>query len=229
MARGYLTCADFRDRLDPCVVDETGFYLVTLRQPSGERRTSRMVTIPLIFVIAGVLLVVVAVVGGGLEVKELKVPPLPPFGRVLSAIVGVAFTVVGLTLNGFSIPVPGAPRSGGEVTIDSPREGADVPSSLVVLGRVTLPAEDTGYYWLVLQDEGADAYPQQRITVQQDGRWEESVMFGPAWSGKIAKILVGHASGAVDSKLEQSKTAADGTLPKGLRNVVTRNVRVRSP
>ena len=37
-----------------------------------------MATIPLIFVIAGVLLVVVAVVGGGLEVKELKVPPLSP-------------------------------------------------------------------------------------------------------------------------------------------------------
>jgi hypothetical protein len=187
-----------------------------------------MVTIPLIFVIAGVLLVVVAVVGGGLEVKEIKVPPLPLFGRVLSAIVGVAFTVVGLTLNSSSIPVPGAARGGGEVTIDSPREGAEVPSSVVVAGRVTLPAEDTGYYWLVLQDEGADTYPQQRITVKQDGRWEESVMFGPAWNGKIAKILVGHASGAVDSKLEQSKVAADGTLPKGLRNVVTRNVRVRS-
>ena len=186
-----------------------------------------MLTIPLIFVIAGVLLVAVAVIGGGLEVKELKVPPLPPFGRILSAIVGVAFTVVGLTLNGLSIPVPGGP-GGGEVTIDSPREGAEVASRVVVVGRVTPPAEDTGYYWLVLQDEGAGTYPQQRIAVQQDDRWEESVMFGPAWSGKAAKILVGHASGAVDSELEQSKTAADGTLPKGLRNVVTRNVRVRS-
>jgi hypothetical protein len=186
-----------------------------------------MLTIPLIFVIAGVLLVAVAVIGGGLEVKELKVPPLPPFGRVLSAIVGVAFTIVGLTLNGLSIPVPGTTK-GGEVTIDSPREGAEVPSRVVVAGRVSLPTDDTGHYWLVLQDEGAGAYPQQRITVQQDGRWEESVMFGPAWSGKTAKILVGLANGAVDSKLEQSKTAEDGTQPKGLRNIVTRNVRVRS-
>ena len=71
----------------------------------------------------------------------------------------VAFTVVGLTLNGLSISVPGIPSRGGEVTIDSPREGAEVPSSVVVAGRVTLPTEDTGYYRLVLQDEGADTYP----------------------------------------------------------------------
>ena len=145
-----------------------------------------MLTIPLIFVIAGVLILLVAVaaIGGGLEVKELKVPPLPPFGRILSAIVGLAFTVVGLILNGLPIPVPGSPR-GGEVTIDSPREGAEVASRLVVVGRVTPPAEDTGYYWLVLQDEGAGTYPQQRIAVQQDGRWEESVLFG----GQVRRLL----------------------------------------
>jgi hypothetical protein len=202
-----------------------------------------MVTIPHIFVIAGVLLVVVAVIGGGLEVKELKVPPLPTIGRVLSAIAGVIFTVVGLTLNSFSIPVGGpkagdvsgpsrpgdvARPKGGEVMIESPREGAEVASGVFVAGRITLPADDTGSYWLVLQDEWASSYPQERITVLQDGRWEQSVMFGPAWSGKTAKILVGHASGAVDSQLEQSKFVADGTLPKGLRNVVTRNIRVRS-
>jgi hypothetical protein len=32
----------------------------------------------------------------------------------------------------------------------------------------------------------------------------------------------------VDSKLEQSRLADDGTLPMGMQNVVTRNIRVRA-
>jgi len=125
--------------------------------------------------------------------------------------------------------VPGPDLRAGHLAIDNPLEGAEVPLRFVVAGRVTLPANDTGYYWLVMQDEGAGSYPQARITVQQDGRWAEAVMLGPAWSGKGAKIVVGHASEPVDSKLEQSRLADDGTLPMGMRNVVTRNIRVRAP
>jgi hypothetical protein len=79
----------------------------------------------------------------------------------------------------------------------------------------------------VLQDEGEGSYPHGRIMVQQDGKWEEEVLLGPAWSGKTGKIIVGHASAVVDSKLEQSRIADDGTLPMGMRNVVIRNIRVR--
>ena len=150
-----------------------------------------------------------AMVGGLLLIGWLGytflAPQFPPFGRNISG------------------PGPEA----GHLTIDSPTEGAEVPSRLVVIGRILLPAEDTGYYWLVLQDEGAGFYPHGKIMVQQDGKWEEEVLLGPAWSGKTAKILVGHASAVVDLNLEQSRIADDGTLPMGMRNVVTRNIRVR--
>jgi TIR domain len=129
-------------------------------------------------------------------------------------------------LGGRDIPRPS--HKIGHLTIDSPPEGAEVSLRFVVAGRVTPAAEGTGYYWIVLQDEGGGSYPQRRITVQQDGRWEESVTLGPAWSGKTAKILVGHASLDVDSKLEQSRLADDGTLPMGMQNVVIRNIRVRA-
>jgi len=43
-----------------------------------------------------------------------------------------------------------------------------------------------------------------------------------------SQILVGHASVDVDSKLEQSRLADDGTLPMGMQNIVTRSIRVRA-
>ena len=189
-----------------------------------------MVTIPIVLVIAGVLLVTVAIVGGGLEIKDLKVPPLPPMGRALSAVAGVAFTGLGLFWpSGDQTDGPDRSRKGGQVAIATPHDGAAVPRKTAVAGRVSPPVPTTGSYWIVLQDEDGDSYPQRRISVQQGGRWEESITFGPAWSGKAAKILVAQASGPEDSALEQARLSGEPlpTLPPGLQGIASVRVRVQ--
>jgi hypothetical protein len=54
-----------------------------------------------IFVSAGVILVSTAVLGGGIEVKEIKIPKLKPRVRFLAAILGVVFIVFPVLLTEF--------------------------------------------------------------------------------------------------------------------------------
>jgi hypothetical protein len=46
--------------------------------------------------IVGLGLVILAIIGGGLEIKEIKIPPLPMIPRVLSGIVGCALVALRL-------------------------------------------------------------------------------------------------------------------------------------
>ncbi len=64
-----------------------------------------------VFAIAGVVLIVTAVIGGGFEAREIKIPPLPILSRVVAGSLGVAFIAIVL-LDGFlddGTPLPGAP------------------------------------------------------------------------------------------------------------------------
>ena len=76
-----------------------------------------------------------------------------PMWATWSAMVGGLFLIgwLGYTFLAPQFPpfgrnIPGLDPQVGHVTIDSPPEGAEVPSRLVVSGRILLPAEDTGYY-----------------------------------------------------------------------------------
>lgn len=100
-----------------------------------------MMTVPVVFVFAGVALVVVAIIGGGLELKELKVPPIVPVWRVVAAGVGVVFIALALVT---SPPRPGSatdsqsPASSAEPqgAIDAPLEGSTVERRLRVTGVI---------------------------------------------------------------------------------------------
>jgi hypothetical protein len=60
-----------------------------------------------VFVFGG-LLILIAVIGGGFELKELRVPQVSGVARLLAALVGAALIALGVTLGNQSSP-PAAP------------------------------------------------------------------------------------------------------------------------
>jgi hypothetical protein len=148
------------------------------------------IPLPTIFAVAGVGLIVVAIVGGGIEVKELKIPKLPTGTRLVAALVGSAF--IGLAIQRSSLLVPSPTDTNGPptiptVTIDAPQPGTGIPLRVLVQGTAAPP---NGALWLVMQDNDGDYYPQRQVVPQANGIWEEPVSLGPAWRGREAWILV---------------------------------------
>ncbi len=55
-------------------------------------------SIEVISFLAGLLLVFIALIGGGFKAKEIEIPKVSPFIRILSAIVGIVLLVVGISV-----------------------------------------------------------------------------------------------------------------------------------
>ena len=55
-----------------------------------------------ILLLAGIFFLLIAVVGGGFEIKEIKIPVVPRWARILSGLLGVIFC--GLSVATFSSP-----------------------------------------------------------------------------------------------------------------------------
>lgn len=199
--------------------------------------TPNFLTIPAIFVIAGIGLLIVAIIGE-LSIKEIRVPPLPRNARILAALAGIVF--IGLGTRWLRDQTPAQPSTASassprsddgareEALISSPGEAATVPVKTVATGtlRNALPASVS--YWLLLQDDGGDYYAIRRIAVQQNGGWEEPITFGPAWKGRIARILVVEAA-SDDPLLTAATDSGDGlsNLPVGVHTIATRHLRVQ--
>ena len=189
--------------------------------------TPNLMTIPAIFVIAGVGLLIVAIIGE-LSIKEIRVPPLQRNARILSAVAGIVFIGLGTSWPREARGSSDDPRE--EALFNSPAEGSSVPLKTAAAGRLrnALPAPVS--YWLLLQDDDGDYYPIRRIAVQQNGAWEEPIKFGPAWKGRTAKILLVQTT-AEDSLLSAATDSGEAlhTLPVGLRTLITRKLRVQTP
>jgi hypothetical protein len=78
----------------------------------------------------GALLIAVAVLGGGLEVKEIKVPKVGSVARLLSAIVGIFFVLIGFANGPLRETSPGKPISANTApTLISPSTGGGTGAS----------------------------------------------------------------------------------------------------
>jgi len=214
---------------------------VELGQQERQRMTLNLLTIPLIFVIAGVGLLIVAIIGE-LSIKEIRVPPLPAKGRILAAVAGIVFIGLGSSwakgrdttasqVSGSSVEGVGEKkppiiiREEAEALINSPADGATVPLKIFAAGTVRNALTAPTSYWLLLQDDDGDYYSPRRIAVQQNGAWAEPITFGPKWNGRTAQIVV------VQTTLEDPLNGASGvhTLPAGLRTMTKRSLRVQTP
>jgi hypothetical protein len=120
--------------------------------------------LPAIFVIAGAVFLLVGVLGGGFEVKELRVPTVDKPIRLLLAVVGVVFIVGGLVLHG--LPWDGRnPRPGPTVAPSTPSTNLPPasPSATTIRpdGVDSVVAEATHKYW---EDcSSIDRYAKERL------------------------------------------------------------------
>lgn len=72
------------------------------------------ITIPVVLVILGAILLVLGLIGGGIKIKEVELPPLSKVLRITSAVVGLVFIVGGIGLN--FIPTSLTPPSSSLIT-----------------------------------------------------------------------------------------------------------------
>ena len=159
--------------------------------------TPNLLTIPAIFVIAGVGLLIVAIIGE-LSIKEIRVPPLPRQGRILAAIAGMVFIGLG-TLGPRDTTPPHASASSDdgprrEALINSPAEGATVPRKTVAIGTLRNALTAPASYWLLLQDDGGDYYPIEGSPDSRTARGKNRSRSGRHGNGRTARILLVEAT-----------------------------------
>lgn len=164
-------------------------------------------TLPLIFAVAGVGLVIVAIVDGGLVIKELTIPSLSKGGRIISGIVGLGFLGLAIYIQQLQpLPAPNGPTA----TFTYPSASSEIPLKTELKGTVTPATPNRGSYWIVMRDSDGDHYTQARIAASQSGTWTHSIALGPAWKGRPAWALVAFA------RDEQAADVLDGSANEGL-------------
>ncbi|MFA5826356.1 MAG: hypothetical protein WC825_10340 [Gallionellaceae bacterium] len=62
-------------------------------------------TVNVILFGAGAILIIIAIIGGGLEIKEIRLPQLPRFSRIAAALAGIVFIALGIWVQLGSVDV----------------------------------------------------------------------------------------------------------------------------
>jgi hypothetical protein len=104
-------------------------------------------TIELLAFIFGIVLLFIAIVGGGFELRELKVPRVGTVARIVSAVAGVIFLALGFS--GSTPPEPPDPQ---------PPQAQETPA----------PSPDPVHF--TVGDELAELQITEQVTVHIDGR-----------------------------------------------------------
>lgn len=60
-------------------------------------------TVPVVLAIAGVIILLVGVLGGGIKAKEIEIPTVPTIGRILMSICGLILIAISIWLSGVVI------------------------------------------------------------------------------------------------------------------------------
>ncbi|MFQ5822815.1 MAG: hypothetical protein ACE5JB_02040 [bacterium] len=183
-----------------------------------------------ILVAAGVLLVVASIFGGGLEIKEIKIPQLHKGARILSAVVGIGFLVLGLRQ---ATDETGRAIEDFKITIDNPQQGTEVSPEILADGRLRItlrgtlnPPVHTGVLWIISKNVDQEHYVENKLLPAPKKDWEESLVFGPAWKGQVAKILIIKTKKALDSDV---KTGEPTTLPSDAKTLAETSFKIIDP
>lgn len=108
-------------------------------------------TIEIIAFLGGLVLLAVAIVGGGIELKEVKVPPIPVFPRLLAATSGIALMIFAAALR---IPPDPPPANGGVEALAAIAPAASIPQGIRV----------------VLTDQLGSGQYRERLAIILDGK-----------------------------------------------------------
>lgn len=85
--------------------------------------------------IVGVILIVVGIFGGGIEIKEIKIPRVGRFARTMSSLIGMLFIVLGLWAGGVIVPEVLVTHDSGD-NVDGNKIAITISSSLGRVGEL---------------------------------------------------------------------------------------------
>lgn len=170
-----------------------------------------------ILVLAGVGLIVAAVLGGGIEVKEIKIPSLSKPVRIVSALVGVGLLGAAYYVNLQITPDISRPES-MSATFDYPAPNAQISLKTELRGTLKPTSPDDGKYWMIIRDDDGDYYPQSELAPSQAGTWTHFLVLGPAWRGRPLNALIVFAPQPADEILLGS--VGEESLSRLPKNVV---------
>ena len=155
-------------------------------------------------VLVGALFVLIGLVGGGLAIREIKIPTIPRSARIACVVAGVLF--IGLpfaydAVNEDNGPVvtPGAESKDQpiQITINSPSDTEVSPNlspsgvlrGITLTGILKAPVPAGAFLWIIDQDADGVHYLQGRFSPPL-GDWKAPLSYGPAWCGKDAWLLI---------------------------------------
>jgi hypothetical protein len=129
-----------------------------------------LTSIASITLIAGLALVIVGLVGGGIEVKEVKVPQLPIIPRAASILVGVV--LIGLVFFDPGLFGPPAPAPSLDTkSTGRPELGTAITNHLIDVRDVKRVLQHLGMYVGPINNEPDDAYFQAVANFQHSRKY----------------------------------------------------------
>jgi hypothetical protein len=144
----------------------------------------------------GAILIATAVIGGGFEIREIRMPPVGAGVRVVSLLVGCVFVVLGLSLWGadrphlaqveHDAPAPASEPAAGNLAPQA-EETSIAPGAVQALRTVPPPAGFTGFvgdsrlYWdfegirhhAAMQTNGGSGWVRVSVQDPGSGAWIE--------------------------------------------------------
>jgi hypothetical protein len=146
----------------------------------------------------GGLLILIGILGGGLEVRKLKIPKVGPGARILAAVGGLSFITLGIGIQSRGTTPEKASSSPVNFTI------SDVLGDEQVSERMTVVIDGRNVGDLTVNEQ----YPRSTITVTvpQEGKYNYVLDTSAVFKGDNAE-LHGVGQGTIDVKPEKAFTA----------------------
>jgi Putative peptidoglycan binding domain len=148
---------------------------------AGDRQMPTSITS--ITLLASLVLIVVALFGGGIEVKEVKIPPLPIVPRAASFLVGCI--LLGLVLFDRPLLEP-QPKPGDTTTPEKKRDlGTAITNHMIEVREVKRILQQLGFYVGAITNEPDDAYFQAVANFQNAQHIDQDGLVGAQTYGKL--------------------------------------------
>jgi hypothetical protein len=155
----------------------------------------------------GIVLLFIAIVGGGFEVRELKVPRVGRVARAVSGVTGVLFLLIGFAVSGAASPNP-SPTPAPATTAAASNGGTASPIHLAVQdqlgeGQITeqIAVHIDGRMVGTLTVDEVNPSSTLTVTLPKAGQYDYSLDSTTVFDHSEGPIEVpGHGAGTLDAR-----------------------------
>jgi len=143
------------------------------------------ITIASLTFLAGLALIIVGIFGGGIEVKEVKIPTLPTVPRITSIVVGCLLVGVYFWNPFPQPPNPNAAEAVNIVNKQPPCFGAAITTHLITVHDVKIILKHLKRYEGPMDDQPNDSYCQAVAAFQASQSIDQDGLVGPQTLAKL--------------------------------------------